>query len=325
MSGGFDAGALVGQEVDGYRLVKLLGRGTTGAVYLALRDELRRSFAIKILVASDDTYPEPLQKFEREIEILQQIHSSYVVEVSGRGRFQEHPYYVMQYVDGDTLEDLFARGISRAEYFDYMAQLLRGLDAIHEQKVVHRDLKAKNVMVTRDHFVKIVDFGFAIPQGQTQSLGPRAAQPEATDRHHVDPDLKKTRKALPESDVYAFGWLLRDGLEYVKDGLPREERNLLLAIAEAAIEKAGPPENRTAQRLLERLLRVSDVSYAFGADRDALRLLAVPELAEVHSTTGVVRIPELADVPLTKRVRRLIDTPDFQSLRNVSQLGLGSV
>lgn len=333
--------AMLGQDVGPYRLIDRLGGGQTGVVFLATHGELSHRVAIKFRRTSDRMIADPDEEFQREIAILKALNSSHVVQIHDAGEFEGVPYFVMDFVNGDTLRTHLDRGLGKDDLFNFMAQLLRGLIAIHEPEredaddaepkpIVHRDIKPKNIMITRDELLKIVDFGFArltteaqTPQEQLHEEG------VITNRRYLDPLQGTTAHPKPISDIYSAGKILEEGVTRLTgpgQELSRAEADAVKAIVRKATAPASTARGfERARDMLEELRNVSDLSFVEGTDREALRLLITPELVNLRRVRRIVRLPELEDAPFTPRVQRLVDTPEMQHLRRVSQLGLVSL
>jgi len=316
---------LVGRVIDGYRILDRLGAGATGAVYLAAKGALSTRYAVKFLHPAEHLYPDAEDRFKHEIEILKALDSSYVVAVLDRGRHENRPYYVMEFVNGESLEEAFERGVTRDEFFSFMAQVLRGLSAIHAKEVVHRDLKPKNVLVTSDGLAKIADFGFARYRREQHTPTEARVAGVATEDEYVDPLFRANVHPDPTSDLYSFGVILERGVKAIKGVVSRGEGEAIAAIVRKTQSQYTTERYTTASDVLYALRSASDLSFALGSDRDIVDLLCVPELMDLRPVKSIVRVPELEDVSFTKRVSRLVDTAHFQRLRHISQLGLVSL
>jgi len=154
---------LIGAEFDGYRIVRLIGRGGMGAVYEGLDVALGRRVAIKVLTESVNRNPGAVRRFQREAKAVASVSHPNIAQVYRVGKFGDLHYYAMEYVDGKSLEQMIAEEgrIAGRRCFDLMIQAVRGLKAAAEHGIIHRDVKPANLMVARDGTVKIVDFGIA--------------------------------------------------------------------------------------------------------------------------------------------------------------------
>ncbi len=160
-----DARSRIGQTVDGkFLLESLLGIGGMAAVY-ASQDETGRSVAVKILHAEFSSNDSIKNRFNREASLTSAVDHPGRVEVFGEGVSEDgDPYFVMERLEGITLERLWKRH-ERKVPLDYALEVadrvLDFLSECHNQNIVHRDLKPSNVFITESGFVKVIDFGVA--------------------------------------------------------------------------------------------------------------------------------------------------------------------
>ncbi len=147
------------RSFDGYRLVRLLGAGGMGQVYLAHDELLDRPVAIKFISALEAD-PEARRRFLNEARTLARLQHPCVVTVYRAGEVEGRPYIVSEYVDGESL-DRVPLPLPFAEVARIGHEVARALAAAHRVGVVHRDIKPANLMRTRDGAVKVLDFGVA--------------------------------------------------------------------------------------------------------------------------------------------------------------------
>jgi serine/threonine-protein kinase len=205
----------VGQLVGGHRVIGRVGAGAMGVVYLADRqEEPTRPVALKLLPrgASD----EARARFKREILAQSFFSHRSVIDVYDAGETEAgDPWLAMEFLDASDLEELLldpARPLSARRAVLIAAQVLRGLAAAHAAKVVHRDVKPGNVLVTRDlEVAKLMDFGIAVigdlgefEQQVFHSLeGTVTGTPE-----YMSPEQASGDRVGPPGDVYSLGCVL---------------------------------------------------------------------------------------------------------------------
>lgn len=154
--------AFAGRFFGRYEIIAPIGRGGMGEVYRARDTQLHREVALKILRCDSPREPDRVRRFEDEARALSQANHANVVAIYDVGREGQTPYLVTEFVDGQTLRAILAKGpvdISRA--LKYAVQIAYGLAAAHERGIIHRDLKPANIVITRHDEVKILDFGLA--------------------------------------------------------------------------------------------------------------------------------------------------------------------
>lgn len=195
------------QRIDKYEVLEVIGRGAMGAVYKALHPQFKKYVAIKEILADLAHHPEIQQRFAREAELLAQLpaHPN-IVMVRDALVWENKLYLVMDYVEGGTLGDAVKRGaVPSNQAIVWLDQILSGLDAIHARGIIHRDLKASNILLGRDGTAYLSDFGIAESTKQSQA-GDAMATAKCVAPEMVDAALG--RNAEPQqADIYAAGIL----------------------------------------------------------------------------------------------------------------------
>jgi len=173
-----------GRLLGGYEIVGLIGSGGMGEVYQARDTRLPRMVAIKFV--SDDLAADPkaADRLAREARLTSALNHPNIVTVYDIGEDAGRPYIVMEFVAGRSLHDRLVSGaLPQKQAVEIACQIADGLAAAHEAGVVHRDLKPRNIMITDDGRVKIVDFGLgrtakapALPEDETV-LAPEMTAP----------------------------------------------------------------------------------------------------------------------------------------------------
>ena len=159
---------VAGTRLGPYEVLGPLGAGGMGEVYRARDERLARSVALKVLPGEISTDAGRLERFEKEARAASSLNHPSIVTIYDIGLSGSVSYIAMELVEGRTLRELLASGpIALRRLLFTSAQIADGLAKAHSAGIVHRDLKPENVMVTRDGFVKILDFGLAklVPSG----------------------------------------------------------------------------------------------------------------------------------------------------------------
>src|SRR5215471_407457 len=154
-----------GTRLGRFEIRSKIGAGGMGQVYLA-RDtsELDRIVAIKVLPAEVAADSKRMQRFIQEAKTVSALNHPNVLTIYEFGQEGDTRFIATEYVDGVTLrEHLRAHRLKLHEVLDIATQVTAALNASHEAHVVHRDIKPDNIMVRRDHIVKVLDFGLAKP------------------------------------------------------------------------------------------------------------------------------------------------------------------
>lgn len=209
------AGAEPPTRIGMYDVVGVLGVGGMGEVYRARDVRLQRDVAIKVLPAAVTNDPERLARFEREAQLLASLNHPNIAQVYGLDESGGMPALVMELVEGPTLAAVIA-GPSDAPLplpraLTIARQIADGLDAAHEKGIVHRDLKPRNVALTPEGDVKILDFGVA----KSLSAGTVPGASDATEAGvrlgtpaYMSPEQARGLTIDRRSDIWAFGCLL---------------------------------------------------------------------------------------------------------------------
>jgi serine/threonine protein kinase len=152
-----------GQQLSHYRILRKLGAGGMGEVYLAEDTQLDRTVALKILPADVAADKRRMQRFKQEAKLASSLNQPNILTIFEFGEAGSLHFIASEYVDGATLRDqLRLKPIKLAEVIEIGTQVVAALDAAHEAKIVHRDIKPENIMLRRrDGVVKVLDFGLA--------------------------------------------------------------------------------------------------------------------------------------------------------------------
>ena len=153
---------MVGQQIGPYKIHSLLGVGGMGEVYLAQDSRLDRAVALKMLPTEMASDPERMGRFVREAKAASALKHPNVATIYEIGKSEEFHFIAMEYVEGQTLASrISGRPIDRGEIVDIAIQVADALDEAHAKGIMHRDIKAANLMVTPRGQVKVLDFGLA--------------------------------------------------------------------------------------------------------------------------------------------------------------------
>ncbi len=154
---------LVGKVIGGCRIVKKLGEGGMGAVFLAEHTRLKRQSVIKVIPAHLSSNKQLIARFQREAQAAAVIQHPNVVNVFNVGDENGVHFIEMEYVDGDGLDSLMKKKkiIPQMDAVRIIKEACKGLNEAHKHGIVHRDIKPDNIMLTRKGQVKIADFGLA--------------------------------------------------------------------------------------------------------------------------------------------------------------------
>src|SRR5215203_2181808 len=145
-----------------YRIVEPIGAGGMGAVYKAYDNNLQRVVALKVLPPEYVLQEDRRRRFFQEARAASALNHPHILTVYEVGEDDGRPYIAMEYVEGETLrQKIKNNGLQLRETLDIAIQIAAGLARAHELGIIHRDLKPENLMLSRDGYAKILDFGLA--------------------------------------------------------------------------------------------------------------------------------------------------------------------
>ena len=202
-------GPRVGASFAGrYDVLAVLGRGGMGAVYQVLDRELDEEVALKVL--TPEAFAEgtqAVQTLKQEIRLARKITHPNVVRTHDLGEADGIRFLTMEYVPGTTLRELLDRrgAVALAPGLQIAKQLCRGLGAVHEAGIIHRDIKPQNIMVLPNGVVKLMDFGIARAEGADHAAldGLTVGTP-----FYMSPEQALGRELDARSDLYTVGVVL---------------------------------------------------------------------------------------------------------------------
>src|SRR5262249_45049750 len=149
--------SLIGKSIGSYKIVREIGRGGMGEVYLAEDIRLGRQVALKMLPAIFTTDQDRLSRFQQEARVASRLSHSNVCVIHGVGESDDSRHYiVMEYVEGETLSLHMVRArMKLGEVLDVAAQIASALTAAHAAGIMHRDIKPENIMLRQDGIIKV--------------------------------------------------------------------------------------------------------------------------------------------------------------------------
>lgn len=209
-----------GAEIGPYRIEGRLGAGGMGTVYRALDTRLNRPVAIKFL-SNDFADAAARSRFQREAQTVSSLNHPHILTVHDAGEFDGRQYLVTEFVDGGTLEDwLRAEKRTWRQIVELLAAVADGLAAAHAARITHRDIKPANILVARNGYAKLADFGLAkIADVATAEDVTRMLTREPTRAGvivgtvaYMSPEQAAGQRLDARTDVFSFGVVLYEAL-----------------------------------------------------------------------------------------------------------------
>jgi serine/threonine-protein kinase len=227
-----------GEHIGPYRIVKTLGRGGMGEVFLARDDALNRRVAIKRIRSDSKVTPTLRQRLLREAQAIVNLDHPAIVRVYHLQECAGDDCIVMEYIPGETLAETLKEGPLEPAFAVHLAEeIASGLAAAHEAGIIHRDLKAENIVVTPTKNAKILDFGLVKPIGITVDDPSLTATGFVVGTwRSMSPEQARGAETDERSDLFSFGVLLYEMLTGIS---PFQGSNALATLTKVVSEK--PP------------------------------------------------------------------------------------
>jgi serine/threonine protein kinase/Tfp pilus assembly protein PilF len=251
---------VIGKKLGHYLVLERLGAGGMGEVYVAEDERLGRKVALKFLPEEMAAEPERRKRFECEARALASLNHPNIVTIHSVEEREGLVFLVMERVEGSSLRDLLERGpLSIEKLVDIGRQIVEGLGAAHDARVLHRDLKPDNVMVTHDGRVKLLDFGLAkllVPPGADSDAltMARETSPGMTlgTAGYMAPEQALGRNVDARADVFALGVLVYE----MATGTNPFRGETLAAFFDALLNKPPAPARSVNPALPSDLARI---------------------------------------------------------------------
>lgn len=195
------------QEIPGYRVLDKLGSGAMAHVFKAKQLSLDRLVAIKVLPRQLSESAEYVERFYKEGKAAAKLNHPNIVQAIDVGEAGGFHYFVMEYVEGHTLHDelLAHKVFSEAEALRVIIQVARALEHAHRQGLIHRDVKPKNIMITKDGRVKLADMGLARVADDAQAAQKEAGRAFGTP-YYISPEQIRGELDIDfRADIYSLG------------------------------------------------------------------------------------------------------------------------
>jgi len=314
---------MIGELIDHYRVLELVGRGAMGVVYKALDVNLDRPVAIKVMSAEARNDPDFVERFRQEARVQGALNHPNVALLFDYFLHDGAPVAVMEFIDGESLEQLIRRQgpIPAHAAIPLFKQALRGVAAAHRSGIVHRDLKPSNLMITRDDVVKVMDFGIAKRQGAT---GATKVSTSIGSPLYMAPEQILGRAVDCRTDIYCLGTTLYELLSGQRPFNPRGKAEYFILNAHVN-ELPEPPTvhcRDIPQPIVDAVMRslAKDPDARFQSADDFMRALPdvpAPDAAAPRVVPSSKLVPETAPNKAAPRVGPT-GTLVLQSARNTA-------
>ena len=270
---------MIGQQIQNYKILSLLGEGGMANVYLAEHISLRNKVAIKILKEDYVQNANIRKRFLAEARSLAQMSHPNIIKVTDLIDAGDIVAFVMEHIEGQTLEAFLYKKseLARAEIEGFFNQMILAVEYVHEQGLIHRDIKPSNFMVTKNGQIKLLDFGIAknTNEGAVDYTKTGLMQQMGTPLYMSPEQVKNTADVTKQTDVYSLGvvlWQLvmnkkpYDSVEFslpeIQVSILKEPLPLTHTIWDSSIQQATEkdPTKRSLKINYNKILEVKSVS-----------------------------------------------------------------
>jgi serine/threonine protein kinase len=246
-----------GQQFGDYLILDHLGTGGMGEVYLAKDSRLDRTVALKILSSDVVADKRRMQRFRQEAKVASSLNQPNILTIYEFGEANTLTFIAAEFVDGQTLRDYMkGKRLKLGEVLDISVQMLAALDAAHEARIVHRDMKPENVMIRRrDHVVKVLDFGLAKVTEQKGGSPDALSSDEVITKtapglvmgtvNYMSPEQAQAKPVDARSDIWSSGIIIYEMVAGTKPFGGSTSAHTIVQILEkepAPLVHAGAPE-----------------------------------------------------------------------------------
>jgi serine/threonine-protein kinase len=273
------------ERIGPYSVREQIGRGGMGAVYKAWDERLRRWVAIKCIEPGTELSAERRERLQREARAVAGLSHPAVAQVFDFITDEERDYIVMEYVDGRSLASHLLGGpLQVARALAIAGQIAEGLAAAHDRGVIHRDLKADNIIITANGQAKILDFGLAKrfdPDANEDSLTEEGVVMGTT--RAMSPEQAEGRDLDQRSDLFSLGSLLYEmvtGRHPFQASSPLETMQRVVRHQPTSIRRLHPTIPKEVELLVEQLLEKDCSKRPADADQVSRALEALQSRLE---------------------------------------------
>lgn len=196
-----------GQKIPGYKVLGKLGAGAMATVFKAKQLSLDRVVAIKVLPRKFTANPQFIERFYAEGRAAAQLNHPNIVQAYDVGKAGDYHYFVMEFVDGTTVYDEIVKNKRFAEKdaIDIVIQMAEALQHAHNKGLIHRDVKPKNIMLTKNGVAKLADMGLARAISDREAAEAEQGKAFGTPYYISPEQIRGELNIGPQADIYSLG------------------------------------------------------------------------------------------------------------------------
>ncbi len=300
-----------------YEVISPLGSGGMGEVYLAEDSRLHRKLALKILPADLASDRNRMSRFNQEAMAAAALNHPHIAHIYEIGEAGGVNFIAMEYIDGDTLRHRINEGMKLLEILEIASQASSALVAAHGAGIIHRDIKPENIMIRRDGYIKLLDFGLAKlsePEGKTtDSDAPTKAMVNTGagtvmgTANYMSPEQAKGIQIDARTDLWSLGAVL---YEMVTGHIPFRGETSAESIS-LILQKEPAPLSRFAREVPAELERI--VTKALTKDREERYQTAKDMLIDLRNLKRKLEVDAEIERTVAPELRHSASTTSGQS------------
>ncbi len=250
--------SIIGRQLDNYRAITLIGSGSMGGVIQGWDVALEREVALKVISYELSSKEKFREMFVKEARVVSRLNHLNIAQIYYIGTSNDILYYAMEFVDGLTLKELLDRQgrLKTLKGIEYLITVCDALQYVHQNSIIHRDMKPANIMINHAGVIKILDFGVAI----TEDSGVKKSEKNQIigSPMYMSPEQVAGLSLDSRSDIYSVGATFY----HVFTGAPPFEGKDYKDIMSQHIEKPLPPMREKNPRIPAALARIIEKMMA---------------------------------------------------------------
>jgi WD40 repeat protein/serine/threonine protein kinase len=226
------------KKIGNYTILKQIGTGGFGEVYLARQEVINRDVAMKVILPTHANQPEFIQRFQQEAEIIAKLENPHIVPLYDYWRDPDGAYLVMRYIRGGNLADKLTTdgAFNMEQAAKLLEQIAEALYIAHRNRVIHQDIKPANILLDDDGNAYLTDFGIARDLEGNVNLAEDDSKTMHGSPKYISPEHLRRKEITYRSDIYSLGLLMYE----VLTGSPPYEGTQLLELLQHHVRSPMP-------------------------------------------------------------------------------------